>query len=133
MKKTFNDMEGNPFDVEFMEHDINPYEVLFHVTLKDRQPAIKENGLLLNQPQHKALNIKGLLWFSYPINMNTGDLFRWRDESCALVVLDAKKLKEDGFIFYDDHFGMKDQSSLRNHLCIAQDIPAKYIKDIKTF
>ena len=40
---------------------------------------------------------------------------------------------KDGFIFYDDHFGMKDQSSLRNHLCIAQDIPAKYIKDIKTF
>jgi len=133
MKKVFKDLGGSEFEVEFTLHDIEKYDVLFHVTLKERKSSIEEKGILRNQTQHKSLVDTGLLFFSYPVDMNTTDCFRWSDEFYSLVVLDAKKLKEDGFVFYDDYFSRNDQSSKRNHLCCDVDIPAKYIKKIIEF
>lgn len=133
MKKTFKDLQGSDFEVEFTPHDIEKYEVLFHVTLKENRASIEEKGILRNQPQYKSLVDTGLLFFSYPVDMNTSDCFRFKDEFHSLIVLDAKKLKEDGFVFYDDYFSRQDQSSKRNHLCCDADIPASYIKKVLEF
>jgi RNA:NAD 2'-phosphotransferase (TPT1/KptA family) len=133
MEKVFKDLSGSEFTVEFEKHDISKYDVLFHVTLKDNRKSIEENGLLRNQPKYKSLIDSGLLFMSYPVDMNTSDCFRWSDEYHSLIVLDAKKLQEDGYVFYDDYFGKNDQSSKRNHLCCDVDIPAKYIKKVLEF
>ncbi len=133
MKKTFIDLLGKEFEIDFKEHDISKYDVLFHVTLKDRRKSIEEFGILKNQPQHKSIIDTGLIFLSYPIDMNTSDCFRWKDDYCSLVILDAKKLKQDGFIFYDDYFGSEDQSSKRNHICCDIDIPKDYIVKIVEF
>lgn len=133
MKKTFKDLEDSEFTLEFSRHDISKYDVLFHVTLKSSRKSIEGNGLLRNQPSHKSLIKSGLLFMSYPIDMDTSDCFRWSDEHYSLIILDAKKLYQDGYEFYDDHFGSKDQSSKRNHICCDADIPAQYIKKIIEF
>ena len=133
MKKTYKNLLGVNFTIEFKEHDISNYDVLFHVALKEKRKSIEENGLLINQPTYKSLVKTDLLFFSYPIDMNTSDCFRWNDDYHSLVILDAKTLKEDGYIFYDDYFGSEDLSSKRNHLCIDKDIPVKYIKKIVEF
>lgn len=133
MKKTFIDLTDQPYEVEFNFHDITKYEHLYHRTLKEIRPLIEKDGLLRNMPRVKSIVETGLLFFSYPVDKNTSDCFRWRDESCCLVVLDAKKLHEDGFVFYDDYWGMEDQSSKRNHLCCDADIPTKYILKILEF
>ncbi len=133
MKKTYKDLSGENFDIDLVPHDISGYEVLFHVTLKENRKSIEENGLIIGQPQHKSLVKTDLLFLSYPVNMDTGDCFRWSDNSCSLVVLDAKKLLEDGYIFYNDWFARMDQSSLRNHLCCDVNIPANYISRIVEF
>lgn len=65
--------------------------------------------------------------------MNTSDCFRWNDEYCSLIILDAKALNEDGYVFYDDTFSSQDQSSKRNHLCCDKNIPPKYITKILEF
>lgn len=130
MKKTFKDMSGGDNEIDLQEHDISKYNVLFHVTLKDRRKAIETQGLLKLQPQHKAIIRHDALFLSYPINMDTTDCFRWNDQYYALIVLDAKLLNIDGYMFYDDPFGQQDQSSKRNHLCCLNDIPSKYIKQI---
>jgi len=70
-----------------------------------------------------------MLFFSYPINHTTEDMFRYYDDS-YIVVLDTQELIKDNIIFYDDNFSNQDQSSNRNHLCCEVDIPAKYIKKI---
>lgn len=133
MKKTYKDFLGDDFTIDFKEHDISNYEVLFHVTLKENRENIEKNGLLINQPTYKSLIQTDLLFFSYPIDMNTSDCFRWSDEYYSLIILDAKTLKEDGYVFYDDYFSSKDQSSKRNHLCCDKDIPSKYITKIIEF
>lgn len=133
MKKTYKDIFGKDFTIDFKEHDISNYDVLFHVTLKERRKNIEENGLLINQPIYKSLVKTDMLFFSYPIDMTTSDCFRWYDDICSLIVLDAKELKKDGYIFYDDHFSSKDQSSKRNHICCDKNIPKKYIKKIIEF
>ena len=133
MKKTFINLLGEPFEVNFAEHDISKYEVLYHVTLKETRKQIEENGLLIGQPMRKSLVETNLLFLSYPVNMNTGDLFRWRDESCTLIVLDATALLKDGYVFYDDYFSSKDQSSLRNHLVCEKSIPKEYILKVVEF
>ena len=131
--KTFEDLEGNPFKVEFKEHDISKYDVLYHVASKENRLSLEINGLLRYQPITKSITKTGMLFFSYPINHNTSDLFRWNDDYNSLIVLDAKKLKEDGYIFYDDYFGSKDLSSNRNHICCDVDIPKEYIKKVIEF
>ena len=134
MKKTYAGIDGNEFEAEFTEHDISTYDVLFHVTTKERKSQIEEVGLLLNQEPNWQPFIKTeMLFVSYPIDMNTSDCFRWYDDTCTLVILDAKKLLEDGYIFYDDFWGGVDASSKRNHLCINKDIPKEYIKKIVEF
>lgn len=127
----FEGFDGSPQTAELKPHDINKYEVLFHVTLKERVESIKEQGLLINSPKARFGVEVPLLWFSYPIDMNTSDCFRWHDESCALVVLDTKILTD--IQFYDDWWGMVDQSSKRNHLCCAVNVPKEAIKKIITF
>lgn len=133
MKKTFKDIVGNDFVVEFTQHDISKYDVIFHVTPKTNRKRIEMEGLLLNQPQHKSIIETGLLFFSYPVDMNTSDCFRWSDEHYSLIILDAKMLKEDGYEFFDDYFGRSDLSSKRNHLACERNIPAKYIKKVVEF
>ena len=61
MKKTFKDIAGNDFVVEFTQHDISKYDVIFHVTPKTNRKRIEMEGLLLNQPQHKSIIETGLL------------------------------------------------------------------------
>lgn len=133
MKRTFTNLMDQPFEVNFRPHDISKYDVLFHVTLKKNVDSIKEKGLLIKQPMNKSLVQTDLLFFSYPIDMNTSDCFRWSDEHYALVILDAKKLQAAGVEFYDDYFGRKDASSKRNHIVSEVSIPAEFIKDIKTW
>ena len=133
MKKTFIDLLGEDFTIDFKEHDISKYDVLFHVTPKNRRKYIEEHGILTNQPGTKALVKTDLVFVSYPIDMTTSDCFRWKDDYHALIILDAKALNEDGFKFYDDYFTSEDQSSKRNHLCTDKDIPAKYIKKVVEF
>lgn len=133
MKKTFKAFDDSEYTVDFTKHEIGNYDVLFHVTLKENRKSIEEKGILRNQPQYKSLIETGLIFLSYPIDMNTSDCFRWSDNVCSLIVLDAKRLKEDGFVFYDDYFSRNDQSSKRNHLCCDADIPASYIKKVIEF
>jgi RNA:NAD 2'-phosphotransferase (TPT1/KptA family) len=133
MTKTFIDLLGEPFEVTFTEHDISKYEVLFHVTSKQTRSQIEEQGLLIGQPMRKSLVETNLLFLSYPINQNTGDLFRWHDETCTLIVLDAVALLKAGYVFYDDYFSNKDQSSLRNHLVCEQSIPKEFITKVIEF
>lgn len=133
MKKSFISLLGHSYEVEFNVHDITKYEHLYHRTLKELRSPIERDGLLRNMPLVKSVVETGLLFFSYPVDQNTSDCFRWQDELCSLVILDAKKLHEDGFVFYDDYWGMKDQSSKRNHLCCDADIPTKYIIKILEF
>jgi len=133
MEKQFISFSGEPYTVPFVVHDINKYDVLFHVTLKETVPLIEQEGLLIGQEVVKSLISTGMLFLSYPIDMNLTDTFRWHDNINALVVLDAKLLSKDGFIFYDDYWSSEDQSSNRNHLMIEQNIPAKYIKKIMTW
>jgi len=133
MKKSYLDLNNDRFDVKFIEHDISKYDVLFHVTLKENRKSIEEKGLLIGQPKYKSMIDTNMLFFSYPIDMNTSDCFRWSDEYHSLIVLDAKKLKQDGFIFYDDFWGSIDQSSKRNHLCCEKNIPKEYITEIIEF
>ena len=133
MTQIFKDILNEEFTVEFKEHDISKYDVLFHVTLKEKRKSIEENGILLDQPLYKSFVPTGMIYLSYPIQYSTADLFRWRDAHHTLFVLDAQKLKEDGFIFYDDHFSKEDLSSNRNHLCCEKSIPKYYIKKIIEF
>lgn len=133
MKKQFINLLGNAFDVEFTEHNIDSYEVLFHVTNKTVKEAIVKEGLKIGKPLNKSLIDTKLLFFSYPIDMNTSDCFRWNDKYCSLIILDAKKLKQDGFKFYDDYFGILDQSSKRNHICTDVDIPHEYVSKVVEF
>lgn len=133
MTKLFKDLAGEEFSVEMIEHDISNYEVLFHVTLKSRRSRIEKEGLKILQEPYKSLDKTGLIFVSYPVNMDTGDCFRWSDEHYSLIVLDAKALKNAGYIFYEDPFSKKDQSSLRNHLCIDRDIPKQFVKTVKEF
>ena len=130
MKKTYIDSEGKPFEIDLQPHNISNYDILFHVTLKTRKQSIEEKGLLRKQEPHKSLIETDLIFLSYPIEISTADCFRWNDERYALVILDAKKLKEDGFIFYDDYFGQQDANSKGNHICCDVDIPKEYIKKI---
>ena len=52
----------------------------------------------------------------------------------GVIVIDfIKKLKENGYQFYDDYWGQSDQSSKRNHLMIDREIPKEFIKKIVTF
>ena|ERR1035437_6675276 len=133
MKKTFKDIEGNPREEELKEHDISKYDYLIHITLKNRRKSIEEKGLLRHQETHKSIIPHGILFLSYPMDNTTGDCFRWSDEHYSMIALDAKKLREDGFVFYDDPFGQQDANSKRNHICCDADIPAKYIKKIFEF
>jgi hypothetical protein len=133
MEKKFKNMLGEYFSEKFEEHDISQYDILLHVTLKESKASIESEGLMRNKPTHKSLIETGLLFFSYPIDMDTSDCFRWSDKYYSLIVLDAKMLKDDGFVFFDDNFGKKDASSKRNHLCCDADIPVKYIKKIVEF
>lgn len=134
MKKTFKNMMGSPFEVDFVKHDISKYDVLFHVSLKTSRESIEKNGLLINQDTYKTLGEPtGMLFFSYPIDYNTSDCFRWSDEHYTLFVLNAEELYKDGFIFYDDYFSSEDQSSQRNHLACDVSIPAKYIQKVIEF
>ena len=64
MKKTYKDFLGNDFTIDLNEHDISNYDVLFHVTLKEKRKEIENNGLLINQPTYKSL-IKTDLLYSY--------------------------------------------------------------------
>lgn len=133
MTKTFVDLLGETFEVTFTEHDISKYEVLFHVTSKQTRAQIEEQGLLIGKPMRKSLVETNLLFLSYPINKNTGDLFRWHDETCTLIVLDAVALLKVGYVFYDDYFSNNDQSSLRNHLVCEQSIPKEFITKVIEF
>lgn len=133
MKKSYLDLNNESFDVEFIEHDISKYDVLFHVTLKENRKSIEEKGLLIGQPKYKSMIDTNMLFFSYPIDMNTSDCFRWSDEYHSLIILDAKKLKQDDFVFYEDFWGSIDQSSKRNHLCCEKNIPKEYITKIIEF
>ena len=130
MKKKFiSPFNDDTFEKEFTEHDISKYDVLYHVTTKDRIENIKNYGLKIDQPQYKSLIETGMLFFSYPMKHTTDDLFRYYDSS-YIVALDVEKLIKDNIIFYDDNFSNQDQSSNRNHLCCEVDIPVKYIKKI---
>ena len=133
MKKTYVDLNNEKFDVDLQSHDISKYDVLFHVSLKDRKKSIEDNGILRHQTQHKSLVKTDLIFLSYPVDMDTSDCFRWNDEFYCLIILDAKKLQEDRFVFYDDYFGRNDNSSKRNHICCDVDIPIKYIQEIVEF
>lgn len=42
MKKTYKNILGEDFTIDFKEHDISNYEVLFHVTLKERRKTLKK-------------------------------------------------------------------------------------------
>jgi nitrate reductase cytochrome c-type subunit len=127
----YQGLDGKDYVAELIPHDISKYEVLFHVTLKDRVESIKEHGLLINSEKARFGVEVPLLWFSYPIDMDTSDCFRWHDEDCALVMLDVSKLKD--IEFFDDYWGMIDKSSKRNHLCCEVNIPKEAINKILTF
>ena len=130
MKKIFKSgFTGASFEADFTEHDISKYDVLYHVTTLDRVPNIQKEGLKISQELHKSITHTDMLFFSYPIEHNTGDLFRCYDNS-VIVVLDAEALHKAGISFYDDYFSAKDQSSKRNHLCCEVDIPKEFIKKI---
>lgn len=133
MEYKFTNFLGEQQTVHLVIHPITKYDVLFHVTLKTNRENIEKNGILLNQEPYKSLSKTGMTYYSYPVDMDTSDCFRWSDEYYSLVVLDAKKLKEDGVLFYDDPFSQNDKSSKRNHLCCAQNIDNKYIKQIIEF
>ena len=128
---TYKGLDGQDYTVELNSHDITKYKYLFHVTLKERVESIKENGLVIGSEKARFGVEAPLLWFSYPIAMNTTDCFRWKDDTCALVILDTTKL--NGIQFFDDYWGMEDQSSKRNHLCCDINIPKEAIVSIKTF
>jgi len=133
MKKTYIALDGEPHEYDFPDHDISKYDRLFHVTLKGNVPSIEERGLLVKQPTYKSLVETDLLFFSYPISGDTTDLFRFYEETHAVVVLDAKKLHEAGYQFYDDAFSRQDVSSKRNHLATDRDIPKEFIIKTLTF
>jgi len=133
MKKTYITLTGDPHDYDFPEHDISKYDRLFHVTPKSNLASIEEHGLRLKQPQYKSLVETDLLFFSYPISGDTSDLFRFSEQVHAVVVLDAKKLHEAGYQFYDDAFSQQDISSKRNHLAIDRAIPKEFILKTLTF
>ena len=133
MIKTYKDFNETNFNIELTKHDISKYNVLFHMTLKSRRKSIEQKGLKTFQPQHKSLIQTDLIFVSYPVNMDTGDCFRWSDKHYSLIVLDAVALQKEGYVFYDDPFGQEDRSSLRNHLCIDKDIPKEFIKKVIEF
>src|ERR1035437_9211343 len=123
MKKQFTSpFTGETHEEDFNQHDISKYDVLYHVTTKDRIEEIKNDGLKINKTQYKSLVETGMLFFSYPITHTTEDMFRYYDE-LYIVALDTEELVKDGIIFYDDNFSSKDMSSNRNHLCCEVDIP----------
>ena len=130
MKKQFTSpFTGETYEKEFNNHDISKYDVLYHVTTKDRIENIKIDGLKINQTKYKSIVDTEMLFFSYPITHTTGDMFRYYDSS-YIVALDTEELVKDGIVFYDDSFSNQDMSSNRNHLCCEVDIPVKYIKKI---
>lgn len=133
MKKKYIDLFDEPFEKEFAPHSIEKYERLFHMTLKTNMASIEKEGLVRFKPQYKSLVQTDLLFFSYPIDNNSSDLFRFSSEFHAVVVVDAKKLAEAGYEFYDDTFASQDASSKRNHLVIDRDIPKEFILKIVTF
>jgi hypothetical protein len=133
MKIAYKNLLGQETELTLMKHDISKYDVLFHVTLKSRRKSIEKQGLLIGQELNKSLVDSNMLFFSYPIDMNTSDCFRWSDEYYSLIVLDAKLLNDDNVEFYDDPFSQKDNSSKKNHLCCLDNIPEKYIKKIIEF
>ena len=96
----YKGFDGNEYIAPLTPHDISKYNYLFHVTLKERVKSIEENGLIIGSEKARFGVEVPLLWFSYPIDMNTSDCFRWRDESCALVILDVKNATTDFFFFY---------------------------------
>lgn len=129
MKKIFKNFNGQSFEVEFLEHNISKYDVLYHVTTLDRVLNIEKEGLKIGKNLHKSIIRTNMLFFSYPIEHNTNDLFRCYDDS-IIVVLDAEALYKAGICFYDDYFSNKDKSSKRNHLCCEVDVPKEFIKKI---
>lgn len=130
MKKIFKSgFTGEFFEEEFKEHDISKYDVLYHVTTLSRLTSIEKEGLKLGKDLHKSITETNMLFFSYPIEHNTGDLFRCYDDS-IIVVLDAEALHKAGICFYDDNFSDQDRSSKRNHLCCDVDVPKEFIKKI---
>lgn len=133
MEKKYVNFLGEENTLHLVLHPISKYDVLFHVTLKQNKVGIENNGILVNQEPYKALSKTGLTFFSYPVDMTTDDCFRWSDQYYSLVMLDAKKLKEDKVLFYDDPFSQEDSSSKRNHLCCDVNIDKKYIKQIIEF
>lgn len=130
MKKQFASiLNDGLIEYEFKEHDISKYDVLYHVTTEDRIKSIETNGLEIGHDLNKSITYTNMLFLSYHIDYTTRDLFRWYDNS-IIVVLDAKKIFEDGIIFYDDVFSSKDRSSRRNHICCETNLGTKYIKKI---
>ena len=121
MEKEFISLDGKPFTADFPEHDISKYDVIFHVTPKENRDKIDREGLLIGQPANKSLIDHKMLFFSYPVNYNTGDCFRWYDDY-LLVVLDAQELH-----------GRNDGSSLKNHLATDVSIPRKFITKFLEF
>lgn len=130
MEHKYKNFLGEEQNIHLSIHPITKYETLFHVSLKENRKNIEENGILINQNPYKSLSKTGLSFFSYPVDMDTSDCFRWSDEYYTLYLLDVKKLVEDGIVFYDDPFSTKDQSSKRNHLCCNVNIDKKYINKI---
>lgn len=132
-QKKFNDNnELVDYDLELTEHDISKYDVLFHGTPKENKDSILAEGLKLDMPCNKSMIPSGLLFFSYPIDYNTSDLFRYYDDWC-IIVLDVNKLIENQITFYDDEFSKHDRSSQNNHLCSIKAIPADCIKKVVEF
>jgi len=131
--RIFKSFTGEPYTVKLLKHDISKYKYLYHVSLKERRKSIEKSGLLINQPIWKSLVSSGFLHFSYPIDENTSDCFRWYDDFCCLIVVDAQQLHTDGFIFYDDFWAANDASSQGNHIMTEQNIDPKYIKKIFEF
>lgn len=133
MKRIYESIMGKPYEVEHVIHDVSKYERLLHMTPKKNINSIRKEGLVVGKPQYKSLIETKMIHLSYPVDGNTTDVFRFHEESHAIVVLDAKALAKDGYEFYDDYWTRLDQSSKRNHVCTEQNIPPSYIVKIITF
>lgn len=133
MEYSYKIFDGTIRTVELKEYDISKHDVLYHMTGRKNKKSIEASGLLLNKPRYKSMVDTGLLFFSYPIDKDSSDLFRFDEEIHCVIVLDAEQLHKDGYKFYEDFFGSTDASSKRNHVCINRDIPKEYIKKILEF
>lgn len=108
-------------------------ERLLHATPRSNKQSIEANGLLIGQPQEKSMSDTNALFLSQVVEGNTGDLFRYYDSWCV-VVIDTTKCP--GITFYKDFFAqpeMDNRGRRNHHVMCLESIPKEAIHSVQEF